>query len=128
MIKRKVGRNDPCPCGTGKKYKNCCLLRSNFEKPVPEILFTADSASLRMNYLLSNMGLNEFFRAYKGSAMAVERSVMATLPASPSKRESEEALLLWKDKIEEEIERLCSNHSKYYWLYLLACPPKIGPL
>ncbi|HHX66152.1 MAG TPA: hypothetical protein GX702_14840, partial [Chloroflexi bacterium] len=22
---RKVGRNDPCPCGSGKKYKNCCL-------------------------------------------------------------------------------------------------------
>ena len=21
---RKVGRNDPCPCGSGKKYKNCC--------------------------------------------------------------------------------------------------------
>jgi len=22
--KTKVGRNDPCPCGSGKKYKNCC--------------------------------------------------------------------------------------------------------
>lgn len=22
----KVRRNDPCPCGSGKKYKNCCLL------------------------------------------------------------------------------------------------------
>lgn len=21
----KVGRNDPCPCGSGKKYKACCL-------------------------------------------------------------------------------------------------------
>lgn len=21
----KVGRNDPCPCGSGKKYKICCL-------------------------------------------------------------------------------------------------------
>ena len=20
----KVGRNDPCPCGSGKKYKHCC--------------------------------------------------------------------------------------------------------
>lgn len=24
----KVGRNDPCPCGSGKKHKNCCLGRS----------------------------------------------------------------------------------------------------
>ncbi len=22
--KNKIGRNDPCPCGSGKKYKNCC--------------------------------------------------------------------------------------------------------
>jgi preprotein translocase subunit SecA len=22
--KDKVGRNDPCPCGSGKKYKKCC--------------------------------------------------------------------------------------------------------
>ena len=22
---RNVGRNDPCPCGSGKKYKKCCL-------------------------------------------------------------------------------------------------------
>jgi uncharacterized protein YecA (UPF0149 family) len=21
---RKIGRNDPCPCGSGKKYKRCC--------------------------------------------------------------------------------------------------------
>lgn len=21
---RKIGRNEPCPCGSGKKYKNCC--------------------------------------------------------------------------------------------------------
>ena len=23
-MKAKVGRNDPCPCGSGKKYKKCC--------------------------------------------------------------------------------------------------------
>ncbi len=23
----KIGRNDPCPCGSGKKYKNCCMLK-----------------------------------------------------------------------------------------------------
>ena len=23
--KKKTGRNDPCPCGSGKKYKKCCL-------------------------------------------------------------------------------------------------------
>jgi preprotein translocase subunit SecA len=23
--KQKVGRNDPCPCGSGKKFKHCCM-------------------------------------------------------------------------------------------------------
>ena len=23
----KIGRNAPCPCGSGKKYKKCCLLQ-----------------------------------------------------------------------------------------------------
>ena len=23
-VQKQVGRNDPCPCGSGKKYKNCC--------------------------------------------------------------------------------------------------------
>ena len=27
--KAKIGRNDPCPCGSGKKYKNCCLGKDN---------------------------------------------------------------------------------------------------
>ncbi len=25
--KEKIGRNDPCPCGSGKKYKKCCMGR-----------------------------------------------------------------------------------------------------
>lgn len=25
--KEKIGRNDPCPCGSGKKYKQCCLVK-----------------------------------------------------------------------------------------------------
>lgn len=37
---KRVGRNDPCPCGSGKKYKKCCL--SQYEKarkhiPISEI-------------------------------------------------------------------------------------------
>jgi uncharacterized protein YecA (UPF0149 family) len=25
----KIGRNDPCPCGSGEKYKKCCLQAQN---------------------------------------------------------------------------------------------------
>ena len=26
FTQKKIGRNDPCPCGSGKKYKKCCLI------------------------------------------------------------------------------------------------------
>ena len=29
----KPGRNDPCSCGSGKKYKNCCLGKAVFDPP-----------------------------------------------------------------------------------------------
>jgi len=32
----KIGRNDPCPCGSGKKYKKCCL---NKAKPPVDLLW-----------------------------------------------------------------------------------------
>ncbi len=28
-VSAKVGRNDPCPCGSGKKYKKCCGLQDS---------------------------------------------------------------------------------------------------
>ncbi|MCP5506077.1 MAG: SEC-C domain-containing protein [Chlamydiales bacterium] len=29
---KEVGRNDPCPCGSGKKYKKCCAQKSSMER------------------------------------------------------------------------------------------------
>ena len=26
-MSNRPGRNDPCPCGSGKKYKHCCALK-----------------------------------------------------------------------------------------------------
>ncbi len=46
----KVGRNDPCPCGSGKKYKHCCLRREEDSKPFADelgsMLDGADISSL----------------------------------------------------------------------------------
>ena len=28
----KTKRNDPCPCGSGKKYKKCCLLQQPLDQ------------------------------------------------------------------------------------------------
>jgi hypothetical protein len=34
----KVGRNDPCPCGSGLKYKKCCALKSPMQKYKAEVI------------------------------------------------------------------------------------------
>ena len=41
---RKVGRNEPCPCGSGKKYKKCCMLKPKDEQSEPTV--TSDNASM----------------------------------------------------------------------------------
>ena len=39
----KIGRNDPCPCGSGKKHKRCCLpARRTAALPRPIFLFDPD--------------------------------------------------------------------------------------
>jgi hypothetical protein len=33
----KVGRNDPCPCGSGKKYKHCCYAKDSVKHDDPVV-------------------------------------------------------------------------------------------
>ena len=55
----KVGRNDPCPCGSGKKYKNCCALKSH---PGVKRKFTAK--------VLTHQGKDLIERTFGGSINA----------------------------------------------------------
>ena len=41
----KVGRNDPCPCGSGKKYKRCCYLKQDALSPAPTLARSQRSRS-----------------------------------------------------------------------------------
>lgn len=47
MIKKdKTGRNDPCPCGSGKKYKRCCLLKDNKKRSEHKETFKPEAREL----------------------------------------------------------------------------------
>ena len=38
VMNKKVGRNQPCPCGSGNKYKRCCLRKDEIQnRPSPAI-------------------------------------------------------------------------------------------
>lgn len=45
----KIGRNDQCPCGSGKKYKNCCLKSGKYEKH--HVLSPLEMAKVRCNQI-----------------------------------------------------------------------------
>ncbi len=40
-----IGRNDPCPCGSGKEYQNCCLAKDEGEAQINELNQSAPSAT-----------------------------------------------------------------------------------
>lgn len=40
----KVGRNDPCPCGSGKKYKKCCEEKAKHKKFHAEVISSTNVA------------------------------------------------------------------------------------
>lgn len=45
---RKIGRNDPCPCGSGKKYKHCCLNKQ--DSPLDRIESAQERNKCMVNY------------------------------------------------------------------------------
>ena len=59
----KTNRNDPCPCGSGKKYKNCCeqkRFQSGDENRISRLLITAAVGVFLAVFL---WGVIEFFAA-----------------------------------------------------------------
>ncbi|MDO3409842.1 SEC-C metal-binding domain-containing protein [Saccharibacillus sp. CPCC 101409] len=58
----KIGRNDPCFCGSGKKYKKCCIDKAIVIQPSDKFarLRQADPAFSPRSYVLGRIaGLNE---------------------------------------------------------------------
>lgn len=41
-VSNKPGRNDPCPCGSGKKYKRCCLPADEAAERLAQEVFSDD--------------------------------------------------------------------------------------
>jgi predicted O-linked N-acetylglucosamine transferase (SPINDLY family) len=58
----KLGRNDPCPCGSGKKYKHCCERKSQALPTLPPIELS------QLNALL-NSGLSTEAEARAGALL-----------------------------------------------------------
>ena len=55
LHQKPPGRNDPCPCGSGKEYKKCCLGKLEIDKPrgVNAISLVSEAAEAFENGALS---------------------------------------------------------------------------
>jgi hypothetical protein len=64
MLAEKIGRNDPCFCGSGKKYKFCCMGKSNQTVQNSDVPFptVAEAFALRM-LLASSRPFRAFYDA-----------------------------------------------------------------
>ena len=72
----KAGRNDPCPCGSGAKYKNCCLRKAPLAAapplPAKGPLLTAPTAAER-SQLLALFNAGEYIAGEQLSRTLLER-------------------------------------------------------
>jgi hypothetical protein len=53
---QKVGRNDPCPCGSGKKFKKCCEEKLSVKKKFSDREIKPVSASTLTGLFKSSTG------------------------------------------------------------------------
>ncbi len=87
-----IGRNDPCPCGSGLKYKRCCLRRDE------EINATVheDSEGRERARQLVDLSIEELKRRFTSAPTEAERASLGfpLAQAHQDRGEYQEALEL----------------------------------
>lgn len=61
----KIGRNDPCPCGSGKKYKKCCLRKNEFDNQTQNLAVSTELASNFEHIKSTSKEINRMLQTYK---------------------------------------------------------------
>ncbi|ODS37852.1 MAG: hypothetical protein A7315_03585 [Candidatus Altiarchaeales archaeon WOR_SM1_79] len=57
----KIGRNDPCPCGSGKKYKKCCMGKNGIGRTITNKENPGATFEYAVTWILTNPELNNEF-------------------------------------------------------------------
>lgn len=81
----KIGRNEPCPCGSGKKFKKCCKDEAKFQPAAPEklakVTLAGEVEKLQQNAtakkaLVNTMGVFIFAATDDGDGWLLEMTDM----------------------------------------------------
>jgi len=77
----QIGRNDPCPCGSGKKYKKCCLAKE--EAAASRIRGEQSAVQTALEWLQTNYPEEVSEAVYVGFMGELEEEELETLEALP---------------------------------------------
>ncbi|MBI4589063.1 MAG: tetratricopeptide repeat protein [Candidatus Rokubacteria bacterium] len=119
---RRPGRNDPCPCGSGRKYKKCCYLReSHPQLGKKKLVF--DFQTLQMQRVLEqHADLDAGFGQY---AREVYNSFRSSLTGHAwTGKPAANILLEFHELVEKEIAAVGRTHSFLFWLNALRRLPR----
>lgn len=102
----KVGRNDPCPCGSGKKFKKCCAAKGETT--------TADlKAAIRMK---GGVSFDPVANAYRAIVHSWDNAECIGEPrewrAAETFESEDAAMAFYKTRIRPGLERLMKEASR----------------
>lgn len=90
---KEVGRNDPCPCGSGKKYKKCCAQKPPMQRRTFRQIESSQSATSiqRVTGVLSQTFRNAPPQAADKLGDVVKKSLDKRVggPPSPKKEDAD---------------------------------------
>jgi hypothetical protein len=85
----KAGRNDPCPCGSGKKYKKCCIAKDQEAPSPPTVLIPAAPSPVALSHLIQ--------RPKPAEPTAPAQAAELPTPSVPIDPVTERGNILWRD-------------------------------
>ncbi len=81
MSSAKTNRNDPCPCGSGKKFKKCCALKGGMQKYQTSVLKSGAGGFINQ--------ISQFGSAMKEKQEALEsKKIIANIKKAPEEKTS----------------------------------------
>lgn len=117
MVESKIGRNEPCPCGSGKKYKKCCLPTLSRR----QVITMLDTASSRIADRVKTA-----WPVARSRGDEVVHSAFQNIPANLVLEGAEGAKTIVDamSLLEQELAAIAHRHSQNFWTMALRRLPK----
>lgn len=115
----KVGRNDPCPCGSGIKFKRCCLKKVQTQGREPYPIIIGDYLQLVFHEYFEQLAHSGDEVCCMDTHSLVQQFLKPLAPPSRySTATSVDILNLLLARVEQRMAEVVSRHHFYYWLHL----------